>query len=118
QGGGEVPAGQPAGGPAAVGEGAVITAGVARGQGAQGAEQVGDGAAAHGEEGGQGQQDEAVIGGARQGRGQRLEDGVDGRGESVMVAVDLAAGGAGLLGESAAVGPAPLLGAAPLGLAG
>jgi hypothetical protein len=90
---------------------------VARGQGAQGAEQVGDGAAAGGEDGGQCQQDEAVRGRAGQGLSQGLEDGVDGLGESVMVAVDLASSGAGLLGESAAVGSALLLGEAPLGLA-
>ena len=95
----------------------MITAEVAGGQGAEAAEQVGDGAAADGEDGGQCQQDEAVISGTGQGRRQRFEDGVDGLGESLMVALDLAARGAGLLGESASVGPAPLLGFTPTGLA-
>ena len=87
------------------------------GQGAEAAEQVGGGAAAHGEDGGQRQQDEAVIGGAGQGRRQRLEGGMDGLGEPLMVAVDPAAGGAGLLGESASIGAAQLPGFTPPGLA-
>ena len=103
QDGGDVPACQPAGGPAAVGEDAVITAGVARGQGAQAAEQVGDGAAAHGQDGGQGQQDEAAMSGPGQGRGQRLEDGVDGLGELAAEPLELASAQAGLSGRLAAL---------------
>src|SRR5262249_245781 len=87
---GDVAARQPAGGPGAGGGGTGITAGVARGQGAQGAEQVGDGAAADGEDSGQRQQDEAPMSRSGQGRGQGLEDGVDRRGELAADPLELA----------------------------
>ncbi len=105
QDGGDVPACQPASGPPAEGENAVITAGVARGQGAQAAEQVGDGASAHGEDGGQGQHDEALIGRSGQGRGQRLEDGVDRLGELAIEPLELASAQAGLTSPLAALFP-------------
>jgi hypothetical protein len=103
-----------------MGEDAVITAGVARGQGAQGAEQVGDGAAAHGEDGGQGQQDEAPMSRSGQGRFQRLEDGVDRPGELAAEELELAAAQAGLAGRLAALFPRepPLLAPARAGLSG
>src|SRR5262249_21916163 len=78
-------------------------AGVARGQGAQATEQVGDGAAAHREEGGQRQQDEAAMSRSGQGRGQGLEDGVDRPGELAADPLELAAAEAGLASHLAAL---------------
>ena len=64
--------------PAPLGEDAVIAGGVAGGQIRGGAEQVGDGAAAGGEDGGDEQDQEALVGGVVEDRG---EAGKDGAGE-------------------------------------
>jgi hypothetical protein len=65
--------------------------GVPRGQGAEGTQEVGDGAAAEGEDGGQGQDDKAQEGGARKGRGQGIEQLSGLRWQSVMKMAELAA---------------------------
>lgn len=88
-------AGQRPGGPAIAGEEGVIAAGFARGEPAEGAQQVGDGMGADGEDGGEGQQDEAAIGGSGEGRRQRVEDIMDRGGEPAIDAVDAAARAAG-----------------------
>ena len=69
---------QSQGGPAALGQDAVIAGGVARGQLGGGAEEVGNGAAAGGEDGGDEQDQEALVGGVVEDRG---EAGKDGAGE-------------------------------------
>src|SRR5262249_49682790 len=89
------------GGPAIAREEGVIAAVMARAESAEGAEEVGDGMGADGEDGGQGQQDEAAIGGPSEGRGQGVEDVADRGGEAVVDAVDAAARGASLASTAA-----------------
>jgi hypothetical protein len=93
---------------------------VARGQTTQAPEQVGDGAAACGEDGGQRQQDDPAISGPGQGRFQRLEDGVDRLGELAADPLELSAAEAGLSGLLAALFPRepPLLAPTGAGLWG
>ena len=81
-----------------MGEEAVIAAGVARGEGAEAAEQIGNGMGAGGEDGCDGQQDEAAIGRAGEGRLEGTEDVVDRLWESVVNPLDTAPNGAGLAG--------------------
>ena len=95
-------AGQPPGGPAALGEDAVVAGGVARGQGAEGAQEVADGAAADGQDGGQGQDDEAEEGGSGEGAGQGVEEGASRGGHGLVDALEFAASGAGLACHAAA----------------
>jgi hypothetical protein len=54
-------------------EDALVAGAVAGGEAAQGAQQIGDGAPARGDDGREGQQREAAEGGGGEGRGQRQE---------------------------------------------
>jgi hypothetical protein len=63
------------GGPAPPGEDAVEAGGVALGQAGGGAEEVGDGAAAGSQDGGQEQDKEALVSGMVEDRGEQGEDG-------------------------------------------
>ena len=94
--------------PAVAGEDAVITAGVPGSQGAQDAEQVGDGAPARGEDRGQGQEDESTMGRPRERRLDRLEDGTDLLGKSLVSALDPPPGGSGLASVLTPGGPESL----------
>ena len=91
-----------------MGEDAVVAGGVAGGQGAEGAQQVGDGAPADGQDGGEGEQDEAAIGRAREGRFQGVEDGADRLGELLVDPFELASRRTGLSGLLASQSTEPL----------
>src|SRR4051794_31756568 len=75
------------------------------GQGAQAAEQVGDGAPAQGQDGGEGEHDEAVIGRSGESRLQGVEDGADLLGQLVVDPIESATSRTGLLGLLASEGP-------------
>src|SRR5205814_307900 len=65
---------------ARLGEDALVAGGVARGQVADGAQQVGDGVPAGGQDGGERQQGEAAVGGLGEGGGEFLEQQQGGSG--------------------------------------
>src|SRR2546425_2120043 len=83
-------------GPAPLGEDIVIAGGVARSQGAEGAQEVTDGAMPDREDGGQGQDDDAEESRTREGTRQGIEKRVSGPGQGLVDVPELAAGSAGL----------------------
>src|SRR5262249_6791787 len=93
---------QSPGRPAALAEDAVVAGGVAGGQGAEGPQEVADGAAADGQDGGQGEHDEAKEGGPGEGPSQGAEEGAGRLGYGLMDAPERAASGPGLARPAAA----------------
>ena len=93
---------QSPGGPTTLGEDTVVTGGVARSQGAEGAQQAADGALADGEDGGQAEDDEAEEGGSGEGAGKRVEQGARRGGDGLVDVLELAARGGGLFVSQAA----------------
>ena len=74
----------------------MIAGGVARCQGAEGAQEVTDGALPDREDGGQGQDDDAEESRTREGTRQGVEKRVSGPGQGLVDLPELAAGSAGL----------------------
>jgi len=101
---------QPPARPASLREDAAVAGGVAGDERSQRAQEVGDGAAADGEESGGQQQAEARGGSAAEGAPERVEQGAGRAGQLVAPAVQLAADGACLAGL-----PAPPLASLGLG---
>ena len=93
--------------PAVAREDPVIAAGMTGSQGAQDAEQVGDGASAPGEDGGQGQEDEPTMGRPRECRLNRVEAGANLLGKLLVIPFDLPPGGSGLASVFTPGGPKP-----------
>src|SRR5208282_264193 len=92
--------GQPPGRPAAFAEDAVVAGGMARRQGAQGSQEVADGPAADGQNGGQSQNDETEKGGSRKSVGEGVQEGAGRRRHGLMDALEFAGSGLGFAPSS------------------